>query len=105
MVTRSWARCSAQQHPLVAVGDAEKAGDLVGGETLDIAEQDDLALAVGELRQQRPDTGGQPLGDDPVLGPLRPRNRRRRPRARRVELLAHVDGPVGATGALLLALR
>lgn len=68
---------AVQQHPLVAVGDAEHRSYLVGGEVLDVVEHDNPALRVGQFGQQRQHALSE-LGRNyrvvDLIGPLRERD-------------------------------
>jgi hypothetical protein len=90
-----------EQHALVAVSDPEKRDDVGRVEAFDVTEHDDLALLVGQCRQEVVDSRGEVLGDEPVIDLIGPGNGRLRPRA--VDIKSF-DGPaIGTAGALLTA--
>ena len=62
---------------LVAVRDAEDLGDLHGRPAIDVAEQDHLALGLGQLVDRHLDHVESLLLQQPLLGPCHGRGRRR----------------------------
>ena len=57
---------------------------------LDVTQHHDLPLCLGQLRQERLDAGGELLGHEVVVDPIRPRHGRRRPVALGIEALPEV---------------
>ena len=67
---------SMQQHPLIAIGDAEQVADIGWSNSFDVAEHHHLALHVRQGRQDLSHPAGQAVGDHAVLDLVGPRHRR-----------------------------
>ena len=74
-----------KEQALVPVGHTNKLGHVAGGQSFEVAQHDDLALAVWQLGQELLHAGGEVLGDEAVVDPVGPRLRRCRPCAELVE--------------------
>ena len=72
---------------MISVGDANERGDIVRRESFEIAQHDDLALAIRQLRQQLLNASGEVLGHEVVVGAVGPRLGRSDPRPGSVEAL------------------
>jgi hypothetical protein len=90
-----------QEYALISVGDAHERGNVVRGQSFQIAQDHNLALALGKLRQKLLNASGEVLGDEAVIGAVGPRLGRCNPRSGSVEAL--VDPWFGPAGAHLAA--
>ena len=89
-----------KEHALVRVSDTNEISDVARRKPFEITQDHDLALLVGQERQELLHPGADMLGHEPVVDLVGPRLGRRRPRSRRVETILHDarrrDGPRAA---------
>jgi hypothetical protein len=70
---------AVQEHPLVPLAEPEGLADLLGGPALDVAQQDDVALAGGQLVHRLARPGQRLARQQALLRKLVPALRRIRP--------------------------
>jgi len=88
-----------QQHPLAALADLQHAAHLLAAQALDIAQRDDLPLAVRQVIDGRPEPPGQLRRVQPAVGLLDPALRRGRP------VSSNRDGSTAGSGSPTGTLR
>ena len=88
---------AVKEHSLISVADPNKRGDIVCRDTLEIAQHDDLALAIRQLRQELLNACDEALGHDVIVDTVGPWLGGSDPRPGLVEAL--VDVVLRASGA------